>query len=432
MKNPTPSTKMPAPMSVSLKAEKSKTYSNISLDNALVSCGMSEADKNLTAILFYGVTEKKIALDYIISKLSSRDIDKIDLEALVAVRMGIYQLKYMDRIPAHAAINESVSLCPKKLSGFANAILREYTRRNEIPLPDKSDFAYYLSVKYSVCKEIADKFIEVFGKEKSEDILSGFNDKVSTTICTNTLKISRDGLMDKLSAAKTENAPLGLYVTGSVREMFGFDDGLFFVQDQASQICVQALGACEGETVMDICSCPGSKSFGAAITMNNKGKIYSFDLHENKLSLIRSGAERLGINIIEASAADGRNFIEKFENTADRVLCDVPCSGFGVLAKKPELRFKDPQLSARLPQIQFDILSNASRYVKSGGTLVYSTCTILPTENEDVIKRFLETNSDFSLSDWSVGNIHAADGMITLYPNIHHTDGFFIAKLIRK
>ena len=166
--------------------------------------------------------------------------------------------------------------------------------------------------------------------------------------------------------------------------------------------------------------------------MNNRGRVLSFDLHENKLSLVRSGAERLEISIIQTKAQDGRNFIPELELRADRVLCDVPCSGFGVLSKKPELRYKDPRESEALPKIQMDILENACRYVRNGGTLVYSTCTILRAENEKNIERFLLNHPDFSLCPWSVGNITAADGMLTFYPHIHGTDGFFIAKLIRK
>ena len=183
---------------------------------------------------------------------------------------------------------------------------------------------------------------------------------------------------------------------------------------------------------MDICACPGSKSFGAAITMKNKGEIYSFDLHENKLSLVASGAKRLNIDIIKTSACDGRKFLPEFEARADKIICDVPCSGFGVLAKKPELRYKNPEESISLPKIQSDILENACRYLKSGGTLIYSTCTILPEENEENIKAFLEKHNDFSLVPWSVGDISAESGMITLLPHIHKTDGFFIAKLTRK
>jgi 16S rRNA (cytosine967-C5)-methyltransferase len=217
-----------------------------------------------------------------------------------------------------------------------------------------------------------------------------------------------------------------------VRELYGYDNGLFFVQDEASQICVEALDAREGDTLLDICACPGSKSFGSAIKMNNKGRILSFDLHENKLSLIRSGALRLGIDIIETRAADGRIEIPELIGCADRVLCDVPCSGFGVISKKPELRYKDPKESERLPEIQRAILNNACKYVKRGGVLVYSTCTLLPEENELAIKDFLSHHPEFELVPFIVGKIEATDGYITLYPHIHKTDGFFISKLIRK
>jgi 16S rRNA (cytosine967-C5)-methyltransferase len=183
---------------------------------------------------------------------------------------------------------------------------------------------------------------------------------------------------------------------------------------------------------MDICACPGSKSFGAAITMKNRGEIYSFDLHENKLSLVINGAERLKIDIIQTSDCDGRHFLPTFEKAADRIICDVPCSGFGVLAKKPELRYKNPEESAALPKIQRDILNNACKYLKSGGTLIYSTCTILPEENEKNIEDFLASHPEFYLEEWQVGDIVAKGGMITLLPHIHKTDGFFIAKLKRK
>ena len=415
------------------KAEKSKQYSNITLDNALKNSDMSEADKRLASALFYGVTEKKITLDHRIAKLSSRPIEQLDSSVLTALRMGIYQLVYLDRIPPHAAINETVSLCSKKTAGYVNAILRAHTRDPKMELPPKSNFPYYLSVAYSVCLPLAQKLIDCFGNGKAEQILSGFDRIPDTTLRTNTLKISRSELLNKIEGSlPTENAPEGIYVKGSVRQLFGFDDGLFFVQDEASQICVEVLDAKEGDTVLDICSCPGSKSFGAAINMKNKGRVQSFDLHANKLSLVVSGGERLGINIIEAQECDGRKFLPELEGAADRVLCDVPCSGFGVLAKKPELRYKDPKESEALPKIQADILENACKYVKEGGILVYSTCTLLPEENEINIERFLKSHPEFSLCPWQIGSISAPEGMLTLYPHLHKTDGFFIAKLIRK
>lgn len=416
------------------KLEKNRQFSNIALDRALLSYDdMSAADKGLAAALLYGVTERRITLDYQISRRTERQLKDIDLPALTAIRMGLYQLIYMDRIPPHAAINESVELCPKKSSGFVNAILRSYTRNPSLLLPEKNgDIAEYLSVKHSVGLPLVRKFISVFGETRADSILASFNKPAKTTVSVNTLKISRDDLSKKIEGSTpTEFSKNGLHVKGSVRELFGFDSGLFFVQDEASQICVEALGAKAGERVMDICSCPGSKSFGAAVSMNNQGEIFSFDLHEKKLPLIVSGAERLGINIIKTAPCDGRVFLPEFEETADRVLCDVPCSGFGVLSKKPELRYKDPKESEALPSIQLAILENACRYVKKGGTLVYSTCTLFPEENEKNVERFLARHKEFRLSPFSVGAAEAKEGYLTLLPDTHPTDGFFVARLYR-
>ena len=414
------------------KADRSKQYSNIALDHALESSDLSNTDKRLASILFYGVIERRLTLDYRISQLSSRSISELDAKVLCALRLGLYQLMYLDRVPAHAAINETVALCPKKSSGFVNAILRAHTR-TEMTAPPREDEVRFLSLSYSVCEPLVKKFVDSYGVETTEDILRGFERSSDTTLRVNTLMTSREELSKRIDGSSyTQNSPVGLYAKGSVREMQGFDDGLFFVQDEASQICVEALGGKSGELVLDICSCPGSKSFGTAIKMANDGKIISFDLHENKLSLVRSGAQRLGINIIETRAADGRDGIPELEGMADRVLCDVPCSGFGVLAKKPELRYKDPKESENLPKIQRAILDNACKYVKSDGVLVYSTCTLLPEENEKNIFAFLDDHPEFKLCPWQVGDIDATEGYITLLPHVHKTDGFFIAKLIRK
>ena len=422
-------------MSVLLKNERSNQYSNIAIDHALNASGLSSADKALVSAIVYGVTERRITLDYYISSLSSRSIDTIDAEAMCALRMGIYQLIYMSKIPPHAAINETVSLCRKSYSGFVNAILRSYTRLDSpIPLPSPAESAEkYLSVAYSVCLPLAEKLISVFGFERAERFLEASFETPKNSLRVNTLKTTREELMDHIdSSSISEISPVGLKIVGSVRELWGFDEGLFFVQDEASQICVGAVGATEGDTVIDACSCPGSKSFGMAIDMKNRGKILSFDLHKNKLSLINSGALRLGIDIITTDAHDGKIFIPELEGGADKVLCDVPCSGFGVIAKKPELRYKDPALSAALPEIQLAILANCSRYVKYGGTLVYSTCTVFPEENEENVARFLKEHTDFELQGFEFGSVSCASGMLSLYPNVHHTDGFFVARMKRK
>ena len=416
-----------------IKAEGSKQYSNIALDNALKKSDLSSADKGLTSALFYGVIERRITLDYQIKSLSSRNINEIDKRTLNALRIGLYQLIYLDRIPHHAAINESVDLCTRKSSGFVNAILRSFLRKGKLTLPSPDDTLEYLSVAYSVDSPLLSKLLSIFDREETEKLLNAINEAPKTTLRVNTLLTNREALLSKIpTGVPTSNSPNGILVQGALRELYGFDDGLFFVQDEASQICIEALGAKRGELIMDICSCPGSKSFGAAINMENSGELYSFDLHENKLSLVINGAKRLKIDIIKAAACDGRHFLPEFEKKADRIICDVPCSGFGVLAKKPELRYKDPTESESLPKIQLDILENACKYLKSGGTLVYSTCTVFPEENEKNIESFLSRHPDFYLEPWSVGDISAKSGMITLLPHIHKTDGFFIAKLKRK
>ena len=420
-------------LSLLMKGEKTKQYSNIVLDNALKNAELSSADRGLVSALFYGVIERRITLDYQIKSLATRDISDIDEKTVNALRIGLYQLIYLDRIPPHAAINESVSLCSRKSAGFANAILRSFLRRGGISLPDKSNTLEYLSVAYSIDIPLLSRLLSIFGRDETEKLLTAINQAPPTTLRVNTLLTDRNTLIEKIpSSAPTKNAPHGIFVQGSVRDIYGFDEGMFFVQDEASQICVEALGARSGDVVMDICACPGSKSFGAAITMKNRGEIYSFDLHENKLSLVINGAERLKIDIIQTSDCDGRHFLPTFEKAADRIICDVPCSGFGVLAKKPELRYKNPEESAALPKIQRDILNNACKYLKSGGTLIYSTCTILPEENEKNIEDFLASHPEFYLEEWQVGDIVAKGGMITLLPHIHKTDGFFIAKLKRK
>lgn len=413
--------------------EKNKQFSNIALDRALESTDMQREDKALVSALVYGVIERKITLDYYISVLSAKPVGDLDLSVLTAIRLGLYQLIYMDRIPPHAAINESVNLVSRRASGFVNAILRSYLRKPDIALPKKDDdISEYLSVKYSVGLPLVKRLAESFGDTEAEAILAGFEGKTETTIAVNTLRISREELSSHIDGARpTRYSQNGLQLHGSVRELYGFDDGLFYVQDEASQICVEALDARPDMRLLDICSCPGSKSFGAAISMEDRGEIFAFDLHKKKLPLIESGAQRLGINIIKTSACDGRVFLPEFEATADRVLCDVPCSGFGVLAKKPELRYKDPEESSALPDIQLAILENACRYVKSGGLLVYSTCTILPEENEKNIFRFLDKHPEFSLVPFKVGDLNFDRGYMTLFPHIHKTDGFFIARLLK-
>lgn len=404
-------------------------YSNLALDTVIRRNPMEAADRALLTALVYGVIERQLTLDYIISVLAKRPIDEIAPQVQVLLRLGLYQLSYMNRIPTHAAVNETVSLAPKRVKGFVNAVLRSYLRMNKtVELPSKeSDPVRYLSVRYSFCEEICARFLDTFGEARAEELLASFAKHPPLTIRVNTLKIDREALLARLAEAGYEAIPTPMSQTGirilgnaPVRELPGFAEGWFFVQDEASQLCVEAVDAKEGMNVLDLCACPGSKSFGIALTMKDRGAIYSCDLHENKLSLVRDGAERLGITAVQTRAGDARALREEWVDFADRVLCDVPCSGFGVFAKKPELRYKDPARSDALPEIQQTILATACQYVRRGGKLIYSTCTLLPEENEGNVERFLTSHKDFELLE-----------MRTLTPAEHGMDGFFFAVLRR-
>lgn len=424
--------------------EKNGQYSNIAIDNAARREQLDGKDSRLLSALVYGVIERRITLDFIIDGLSSLPPSKIERTTRNILRMGLYQLIWLDRIPAHAAVSESVSLCNKRSRGFVNALLRGFERKRTGTLAECFGFPQkecapieYLSVTYSYPTQLCQRFCDVFGLDKTENIFRAWETTPPTTLRVNPLKTSREVLLATLAqrnvrASLTEHAATGIRTYGASPTELGLFEGLCFVQDEASQICTAALGARPGETVIDMCACPGSKSFGAALDMENRGKILSFDLHENKLSLITKGAENLGISIIEAFARDGRNFDPSLEGIADRIICDVPCSGFGVVAKKPEIRYKSLDEVKALPDIQLAILKNATRYLKPGGTLVYSTCTLFPEENEDNVARFLADAPDMVPCDFKVGNLTSKDGMLTLLPSDHGTDGFFIAKFTRK
>lgn len=428
-------------LDVITKCEKSGQYSNIALDSSLKKNGLEEKDRALFTTLSYGVIEKKITLDHIIDSLA-RSPEKIDADVRNILRLGLYQLVFLDKIPEHAAVNESVSLCKNRAkASFVNALLRSYIRnKEEISFPEKEkDFARYLSVKYSFAEWICKKLCDTYGEEETESYLDALSSPPPATLRVNTKRTTRDSLLSRIKesgldarACKHSDFGIALLSSAPVSRIPGFEEGEVFVQDEASHLCVKALDPKPGEKILDSCSCPGGKSFSMAIEMKNEGRVCSFDLHENKLSLIESGAARLGIDIIETKKQDGRVFVAEYEGYFDRVLCDVPCSGLGVMAKKPEIRYKDEGSVAALPEIQYAILSNCSRYLKPGGTLVYSTCTVLKEENENVVARFLSEHADFEAVDFSIGEISSDNGTLTLLPNKHETDGFFIAKLRKR
>lgn len=409
-------------------------FSNIIINDVISKASFSNADRSLFAALVRGVVERRITLDHIINSLSSLPPSKIDEDARNILRMGIYQLAFMDGIPNHAAVNECVNLCRKRSKGFVNAILRNFIRGGcKYDLPkDKTE---RMSVECSASKELCERFTSIFGEEKARAILiSSF--ETGTDLCTNTMKCTREELADIIRSLGYD-ATLGTLSPRAVKTNAPYSvleeslKGSFYVMDEASQCSGEALGMRPGESLCDVCSAPGSKSFYAAIAMENCGEIRSFDLHASKISLINKGAERLGISIITAAEADGSRPREELFGRFDCVLCDVPCSGLGVIGGKPEIKYKSLEDFKRLPEIQRRILDNAKNYVKNGGRLVYSTCTLLPEENEENVNAFLADNPEFTLENITLSG-KTFDGMITFTPDNGITDGFFIARMRRK
>lgn len=416
-------------LSLLCRAEAAEQYSNIALDHAIKRGNFSPADRALLTVLVYGTIERRLTLDRWISHLSDRAPETLSCEILCLLRMGLYQMAFLDRVPDHAAVNETVSLAPKRARGFVNAILRSFARLGKkIPPPDAQTHPIeHLSVVYSVGEALCRRLCETYGFARTESMLAAFGERNSEiTLRINTLKISRKDYLAALAecgiaAEPTEESRSGIRLGGvPVAELYGYEEGYFFVQDEASQLCVEALEAEEGMQTVDLCACPGSKSFGIAIEMKNTGSLLSRDLHRNKLSLIDAGAARLGLAVISTEAADAREVNAAYLGHFDRVLCDVPCSGFGVIGKKPELRYKDPASAAPLADIQLEIAKVGASYLKVGGRMIYSTCTVLPEENGENVRRLLAACPELRLVRER-----------SLFPDTDGCDGFYFAVLER-
>ena len=428
--------------SILLKIEKDKAYSNIALDSAVRELSLDSTDCAFISRLVYGVTERKITLDYVISQFLNQPIKKLKAEVLVILRLGTYQILYMDKIPDSAAVNESVSLAKNNKSSYAsgvvNAVLRKVSLEKENVFKSLSGDER-LSILYSAPIDLVRFLMHHYNEENAEEILKSALNKKEITIRVNTLKTTQNELIEILEKENisTEITSLKdaliINTKGAVYELDAYKKGLFYVEDVSSQICVKELGLKENYKLIDICSAPGGKSFTASQYMNNTGKIYSCDIHEHRVELIKSGAKRLGIENIIPTVNDATIFNEEFID-ADCVLCDVPCSGLGIIGKKPEIKYKSLDEIKELIPIQKEILSTASKYVKKGGTLVYSTCSINPNENRKICDWFLKEHEDFysvKVSPESERCIDEGD-YLTLLPHINNCDGFFIAKFIKK
>ena len=422
------------------KLDKNSSYSNILLDDGLNKSDLDYQDKKFASALFYGVLERRITLDAIIRKYSSRPADKLNNDVRNILRMGIYQLLFMDSVPDSAAVDESVKMAKKNknpaVSGFVNGLLRGFIR-DEKKLPKGKNEYENLSVDYSCPGWLVEKWDKEYGRKALEAMLETSFGQPPTTVKANTLKASLSEIVKSLQedGFKCEINPnakdaLNIY-GGSVESTKAYEKGLVHVQDMASQLCCKAVDPKAGDTVLDICSAPGGKTFTMAELMENKGRVLAFDLHENRVRLIRQGAKRLGLDIVSAETNNGKVYNENMP-MADRVLCDVPCSRLGVIRRKPEIKDKKPDDFENLPRIQYEILETSAKYVKQGGVLVYSTCTLSRAENDEVVDRFLAEHKDFEPcelgEDFPCENDKAR---VSITPDKFNSDGFFIAKFTR-
>ena len=419
-----------------VRADALTSYSNIEINTVISRSELSKKNAALYTALYMGVTEKLLTLDYAIGKYSSVGMDKLDIETRNALRLGFYQLMFMDRIPEYSAVSETVSICPKRSKGFVNAVLRSFIR-NEKKVDYPEDEWDRFSVISSTPPYIIDIFRSSYGDEATRQLLSGTDAYSGISLRVNTLKTSVNDIITVLDTRKIEYRKESLCddviaVFAPVSELEDLiSSGEAFVQDTASRCAVKIFDPKSGMRILDACACPGGKSFSSAIDMENQGEIISCDLHRNKLSLIERGAKNLGINIIKAREQNGKEYVSEFDSLFDKVLCDVPCSGLGVIRKKPDIKYKKVDAVDSLPPIQREILENCSKYVKIGGELVYSTCTLNRKENEDVVTCFLSSNDNFEPLEFSVGDTSSNNGMYTFFPHITGSDGFFVAKMRR-
>lgn len=423
-----------------LKMEKN-AFSNIILDSVLTESKLSEQDKNFVSRLFYGVIERLITLDYIISLNISKPIKKIDKEIIIILRMGFYQLLFMDSVPDNASVNESVALTKQiqkaSASGFVNAVLRNFIRNDKkYVLPKNVNTK--LSIQYSCNEDIVKMLRDDYNDENVIDLLSASLETHTSYIRVNNTKISSENLIiefekNGISAELHDKIKdcLILNKFGSVENNICYKNGYFHVQDLSSQLCCMALNPQKGNSILDICSAPGGKSFTIAEIIENDGEIFACELHEKRVNLIRKGAERLNLSCIKAMQNDAKIYNEEFPQF-DKILCDVPCSGIGVIRSKPEIKYTNLSDITKLPEIQYEILFTASKYLKIDGELVYSTCTVSKKENDFVIDKFLKENPDFEgVSFLEDLGEPFGDYKATVFPRHFASEGFFISKVRR-
>lgn len=423
------------------RCRRDRAFSDALLADSIAKAGLDGRDAALATRLCYGVLQNTLLCDFYIDSFAANP-SKIEPKVRDILRLSVYQILFMDKIPPHAAVSEGVRLCKKtgfaRASGLVNAVLRKIAdSRERLPEIPKTDECVYLSTKYSMPAPLTALLLAEFGTE-TEAFLAAENTPAPSVIQTNTLKTSADALFDSLTARGLDLKVHGMIPgcfeiesAGDLTILPEYREGLFYVQDAAARMAVLAAGIKPGQTVLDACAAPGGKSFAAAIAMEDRGTIFSRDIHEKKLKLISAGAGRLGITSIQTACMDAKTPDPALTGICDIVLADAPCSGLGVIRKKPDIRFRDVSQLEALPEVQLSILNGLSACVKPGGVFLYSTCTVLRRENDAVANAFLAAHPEFAAEGFAlpdpVGVV--SSGRLTLLPQIHGTDGFYICRL---
>ena len=427
-------------LNVLIACRKNGAWSNSVLKEYVSRDKLDRREAALASRLCYGVLQNRGKLDFYLKQLLTGKVKNLHPAVHDILQLGLYQIYEMDKIPDNAAVNESVVLAKKYCkrvygaSGLVNGVLRNAVRtKGSLKEPTT------LADRYSHPQELIDLLRKSVGENQLEIMLAANNSQPPLTVQVNTQKISSEDLMAVLAENDISAQPhpwldncLVLSGTGNLEQMDAFQKGLFYVQGGAARLSVACADIQKGDKVLDCCAAPGGKSFAAAVI--GAGEIVSCDVHPHKISLIENGANRLGFSNITATLQDASQYRDAWEQAFDVVIADVPCSGYGIIRKKPDIRYKDPKTMEQLPQLQLAILKNQANYVKPGGVLLYSTCTVLSRENQAVVETFLKENQEFTLEALQLPNIFPKNesGMLTLIPGEFDTDGFFICRLRRK
>lgn len=431
-----------------LRIQEQGGYSNIVLDELLERQALPPSERAMTARLVYGVTERRLTIDYLLNKLSSTPVKQMSPAVREILRVGVYQLLFTDGVPAFAAINECVSLTRAfgcgRLSGFVNGVLRSVQREADRLLSELPDTDKGLEIRYSCPRAHIRAWRQAYGEERLCGLLKSLNEAPPAYIRVNTCRTTAETLSAVLTETGITCTPIdGLpnaFCVSPAQALHRLPDeirSLFYSQDAASQWCCFALGAQPDERIADVCAAPGGKSLTVAQYMNNRGVIEATDLYEQKCATINRRAAEYGLTCINAVRRDASQPpADELVGRFDRVICDAPCSGMGVVRRKPEIRYKDLADFADLPALQLQILSQAAKLVRAGGVLQYSTCTLRPEENEQVAEAFLTAHPAFSPRLLPLDICFSQAGLpvshqITLLPHIHGTDGFYIAAFVK-